>query len=105
MSKASDLGYWVKDHGGVVFAAIMVVAGHEGSDVDPLVNHGRVPVRAPRVRPPVHGHEGGVVLPVPQSPRHHRDVHDTAALFGLRSAHSASAAALLGQNSHIWDDE
>ena len=26
MSKASDLGYWVKDHGGVVFAAIMVVA-------------------------------------------------------------------------------
>lgn len=83
----------------------MVVAGHEGSDVDPLVNHGRVPVRAPRVRPPVHGHEGGVVLPVPQSPRHHRDVHDTAALFGLRSAHSASAAALLGQNSHIWDDE
>ena len=83
----------------------MVVAGHEGSDVDPLVHHGRVPVRAPRVRPPVHGHEGGVVLPVPQSPRHHRDVHDTAALFGLRSAHSASAAALLGQNSHIWDDE
>ena len=41
----------------------------------------------------------------PKSPRHHRDVHDTAALFGLRSAHSASAAALLGQNSHIWDDE
>ena len=26
MSRASDLGYWIKDHGGVVFAGAMVVA-------------------------------------------------------------------------------